>query len=209
MNDAVSIGRKIGQRIKELRAKRGLTQEKLAEISGIDSKHIQLLESAKPTNAKIGTIKNISEAFGLSLEEFFQSSIFLEKKISNKKSNVFTAKSGLGVSWQNRERIFEDNLSFAIFEPSPVNRGHILIIPKRNFKNYFESYTEEKHSFLEMIERARDYLIREYKPDGFNIGFDLEEVAGQNHSQFCIHVIPRYKGDTTQPSLSGIKNIKK
>jgi transcriptional regulator with XRE-family HTH domain len=41
----------------------GLTQEKLAELSGIDYKHIQLLESSDPPAAKIDTLAKLAKAF--------------------------------------------------------------------------------------------------------------------------------------------------
>jgi transcriptional regulator with XRE-family HTH domain len=41
------IKTEFGKLLKELRLKKGLTQEKLAELSGIDYKHIQALEYGK------------------------------------------------------------------------------------------------------------------------------------------------------------------
>ena len=57
------IKRKLTKRIKELRKEHGYTQEKLAEISGIDYKHIQLLESKNPSAIKIDTLEKIARAF--------------------------------------------------------------------------------------------------------------------------------------------------
>ena len=54
---------KLAKRIRELRRKRGITQEKLSELSGIDYKHIQLLESKKPPAAKLDTIEKLAKAF--------------------------------------------------------------------------------------------------------------------------------------------------
>ncbi len=60
------IRAKLAKRLRQLRKKHGLTQEKLAEISGIDYKHIQLLESNKPSAAKIDTIEKLAKAFKIS-----------------------------------------------------------------------------------------------------------------------------------------------
>ena len=54
---------KLGKRIRELRKKKKLTQERLAELAGIDYKHIQLLESKNPPAAKIDTIEKLAKAF--------------------------------------------------------------------------------------------------------------------------------------------------
>jgi len=57
---------KLAKRIRELRKKKGLTQEKLSELSGIDYKHIQLLESNNPPAAKLDTIEKLAKAFKIS-----------------------------------------------------------------------------------------------------------------------------------------------
>jgi transcriptional regulator with XRE-family HTH domain len=63
---------KIAKRIKELRKKYGYTQQYLAEISKVDYKHIQRLESKNPPYARIDTLEKIAYAFDLSLSEFFK-----------------------------------------------------------------------------------------------------------------------------------------
>lgn len=54
---------KLAKRLRQLRKRHGYTQEKLAELSGIDYKHIQLLESVNPSAAKIDTIEKLAKAF--------------------------------------------------------------------------------------------------------------------------------------------------
>lgn len=61
------IEKKLAKRLKELRKKAGLTQEKLAELSGIDYKHIQLLESKNPPSATLKTLEKIATALGISI----------------------------------------------------------------------------------------------------------------------------------------------
>lgn len=58
-----TVNQKLAQRLKNLRAKHKLTQEKLAEISGVDYKHIQLLESIKAPAAKLDTLEKLAKAF--------------------------------------------------------------------------------------------------------------------------------------------------
>ena len=204
------ISKQVGQRIKDLRKKRGLTQEKLAELSGIDAKHLQLMESNRPSNSRVDTIQYIANAFGLSISDFFADDSFeedLEKIQSNKfekptSSGLLKAKSPS----LEREKLFEDNLSYAIYDKNPVNRGHILIIPKRLFSSYFSALPEEKQSLWEMIDKAKRILDREYKPDGYNIGINEGDVAGQTNPILEIHIIPRYKNDTKNPK-GGIRRV--
>lgn len=66
------IAQKVRGRIRELRKEKGLTQEELARLSGVDYKHIQLLESKNPPAARIDTLEKICNGFDLSLSEFFR-----------------------------------------------------------------------------------------------------------------------------------------
>ena len=52
----------------------------------------------------------------------------------------------------------------------------------------------------------KDYLKEKYSPDGFNIGVNNGEDAGQTVFHAHIHVIPRYKGDVPNPR-GGVRNI--
>lgn len=61
---------KLSGRIKQLRKEYGYTQIKLAELSGIEDKHIQLLESKKPSDARISTLEKLAKAFKMTLPEF-------------------------------------------------------------------------------------------------------------------------------------------
>lgn len=67
MNTEVS--RKLAKRMRELREEKGLSQEKLSELSDIDYKHIQLLESKNPPAAKLDTLEKLAKAFGISLSK--------------------------------------------------------------------------------------------------------------------------------------------
>lgn len=66
MNTNMDIRLKFARRIRNLLKKKGLTQEQLSELSGIDYKHIQLLESNNAPVAKLDTIEKLAKAFGVS-----------------------------------------------------------------------------------------------------------------------------------------------
>jgi diadenosine tetraphosphate (Ap4A) HIT family hydrolase/DNA-binding XRE family transcriptional regulator len=205
-----TISIKVGQRIKDLRKKRGLTQEKLADLAGIDAKHLQLMESSRDsTSPRIDTINYICTAFGLTITEFFMSDAF--DNLSEEVNTLKSEKSNSGLLKAKsikagREKILEDNLSYAIYDENPVTRGHILIIPKRNFASYFNALPEEKQSLWEMVEKVKEFLDREFKPDGYNIGINDGETAGQVIPILELHVIPRYKNDTRNPK-GGVRGV--
>ncbi len=60
---------KLGLRIKELRNRRGYTQERLAELAKIDYKYLQKIEGKNPPAVKIDTLSKIATALRISINE--------------------------------------------------------------------------------------------------------------------------------------------
>lgn len=60
----------IGNRIRYLRKQRGISQEKLALIAGIDRTYLAGIESGK-RNATVISLEKITNALEVSMKEFF------------------------------------------------------------------------------------------------------------------------------------------
>ena len=60
----------LGRRVAELRNKRGLTQDKLAELTNYSTNHIAKLESAR-TNPSFALILAIANALQVEIKELF------------------------------------------------------------------------------------------------------------------------------------------
>jgi transcriptional regulator with XRE-family HTH domain len=58
---------KLGKRIRALRKKRGLSQERLAEKADITLRHVQRLEGVNPPAVAFDTLDAIAQALGVSL----------------------------------------------------------------------------------------------------------------------------------------------
>ncbi len=61
----------LGKRIRDERQKRGLTQERLAEIAGISNNFVSYIETGKKV-ASLKTIKKIADALETPLTELFK-----------------------------------------------------------------------------------------------------------------------------------------
>ena len=101
----------------------------------------------------------------------------------------------------------ENDLAFAIFDKYPVSIGHMLVIPKRHFKNFFDALEEEILAMYDLIHKCKELLEERYNPDGYNIGINVNEAAGQTVMHLHIHIIPRHTGDVEDPR-GGIRNLK-
>ena len=64
------IKEKVGQRIKELRTKQGLSQEEFAFKCDLDRTYITSLERGK-RNISLENLEKIAKAFNTTLSEFF------------------------------------------------------------------------------------------------------------------------------------------
>ena len=57
------------KRLRQLRKEYGYTQQKLAELSNVEYKHIQRLEGKNPSDIKLSTLEKIANAFHVSLSK--------------------------------------------------------------------------------------------------------------------------------------------
>ena len=95
--------------------------------------------------------------------------------------------------------IYKGKNFFLIFDAFPVSPGHILIISNEVKADFFDLNKEEKEELTSLIEVAKQLIEKDYNPDGYNIGMNCGEAAGQTVMHFHCHVIPRYHGDMENP----------
>jgi diadenosine tetraphosphate (Ap4A) HIT family hydrolase len=95
--------------------------------------------------------------------------------------------------------VLRNRFCYARYDRYPVGEGHLLIIPFRHESSFLSLTTEEQAAALELIFWARVKLDSEFHPDGYNIGINVGEAAGQTVMHAHIHVIPRYAGDVPDP----------
>jgi diadenosine tetraphosphate (Ap4A) HIT family hydrolase len=104
--------------------------------------------------------------------------------------------------------VTESSKIYAILDGYPLSKGHTLIIPKRHVANYFDlTFQEQSHCWF-MVNKVQKILIKKYQPDGFNLGLNIHQAAGQKVMHTHIHLIPRYQGDAANyKQNTGIRSI--
>jgi len=103
--------------------------------------------------------------------------------------------------------ILENELAYGVMDKYPINKGHMLFIPKRHFKIFFDATKEEIEALYRLLHEGKKYLDEKYDPDGYNLGVNIGEDAGQSIMHLHIHLIPRYKGDVADPT-GGVRCLK-
>lgn len=102
--------------------------------------------------------------------------------------------------------VYESERVLGFRDRFPVSDGHTLIIPRRHAVTYFDAFEEERAELWQAVEAVKRDLDRELQPDGYNVGFNAGEAAGQTVMHLHVHVIPRYRGDMADPR-GGVRGV--
>ena len=102
--------------------------------------------------------------------------------------------------------VYRSETAIVMGDRFPVSPGHSLILPVRHIASLWEATAQEQAGLLEALFWARASVAAEHKPDGFNIGINDGAAAGQTVMHLHVHLIPRYKGDRSDPR-GGIRTI--
>ncbi len=103
--------------------------------------------------------------------------------------------------------ILENKHAYVIEDKHPVTTGHSLIIPKRHVSEYFDVSREENNSLFELVKiRKKQLMELDDAIEGFNVGMNVGQVAGQTIFHVHMHLIPRRKGDIDDPT-GGVRGV--
>ncbi len=103
--------------------------------------------------------------------------------------------------------VLENELAYAVRDGYPVTEMHSLIIPKRHIQDYFDLTKEELIACDQLIRSLKDEISNsDNSVNGFNIGINSGETAGQTIFHCHIHLIPRRTGDVDNPR-GGVRNV--
>jgi len=105
------------------------------------------------------------------------------------------------------EKPAENDLAFVKPDDRPLTEGHSLIITKRHVRDWFETTKMEQEAMNDLIRTTRLQLL-EADPtiEGFNMGMNLGEVAGQTVFHCHFHLIPRRRNDGLW-SKGGVRGV--
>jgi diadenosine tetraphosphate (Ap4A) HIT family hydrolase len=99
-----------------------------------------------------------------------------------------------------------NELAFAIRDRYPVSPGHTLIVTRRLVATWFEATDAERAAMMALVDEVKRRLEEELRPDGYNVGFNSGEAAGQTVMHLHVHVIPRFRGDMEDPR-GGVRHV--
>lgn len=71
-------------------------------------------------------------------------------------------------------------------------KGAGIIVPKEHRETVFDLTQDEWAATYELLQEVKLYLDQNYKPDGYNVGWNCGHAGGQHVLHSHLHVIPRY-----------------
>jgi diadenosine tetraphosphate (Ap4A) HIT family hydrolase len=78
-------------------------------------------------------------------------------------------------------------------KPQEVLIGSGVIVPKEHRETVFDLSKDEWNSMFELLQEVKVYLDKKYNPQGYNIGWNVGSVGGQDIFHAHLHIIPRYE----------------
>ena len=112
------------------------------------------------------------------------------------------------IQTDDKKRVVDENtLAYAIRDGFEVTKHHTLFMPKRHIKDYFGLSQAEINAINQLIESQKEFLDdADSSIDGYNIGMNCGETAGQTIFHCHVHLIPRRKGDVENPR-GGVRHV--
>jgi diadenosine tetraphosphate (Ap4A) HIT family hydrolase len=102
--------------------------------------------------------------------------------------------------------VASNDLAVAFHDAFPLNEKHCLVVPRRHEPDFLALTPEEQAAIWALVPVVRRHIEASGMPDGYNLGVNVGEAAGQTVAHAHLHVIPRRLGDVPDPR-GGIRSV--
>lgn len=100
--------------------------------------------------------------------------------------------------------LFRSSESYVIMNLYPYNNGHLMVVPYRHLFSITDVTQEEMQDIMILVQHSLRCLTEAFRPEGFNVGFNIGKVAGAGIEEHLhVHIIPRWVGDTHFMAILG------
>jgi diadenosine tetraphosphate (Ap4A) HIT family hydrolase len=81
----------------------------------------------------------------------------------------------------------------------PVAPGHMLVCPRQHVVHLFDLDEPSWSGLWALVRQVQAHLAERIRADGWSIGVNVGEAAGQTVAHAHVHLIPRRLGDVADP----------
>ncbi len=92
-------------------------------------------------------------------------------------------------------KVYEDEGFLAFMDIGPVNKGHVLVIPKKHAETFVDLTEEEAAELFKRVNRIAKAVKLGLGADGLNIIINVGKASGQEVFHVHTHIIPRFEND--------------
>jgi histidine triad (HIT) family protein len=92
-------------------------------------------------------------------------------------------------------KLYEDDEALVFMDIMPLNKGHLLVIPKEHYNNILEIEPGVYGRLCALVCRLSKAVESALGPDGMNVQQLNGAAANQVVPHLHIHLVPRWEGD--------------
>jgi len=92
-------------------------------------------------------------------------------------------------------KLYEDDEALVFMDIMPLNKGHLLVIPKEHYDNILEMEPDLYGRLCSLVCRLSKAVESALGPDGMNVQQLNGAAANQVVPHLHIHLVPRWEGD--------------
>ena len=93
---------------------------------------------------------------------------------------------------QSAHFVYQDDTHVAIMDKYPIQRGHVLVIPKKHHERITDMPTQNVSELFARVPVVAKGILLATGADGFNISNNNGKAANQIIPHVHVHIIPRY-----------------
>ncbi len=94
-----------------------------------------------------------------------------------------------------KQKFYEDENFFALYNLRPVVKGHCLIIPKRHIEQLYQMNENERKDFISFSNKVLFISLKYSSTNEYDFLMQNGENAGQSIKHLHFHIIPRKRND--------------
>jgi histidine triad (HIT) family protein len=96
-------------------------------------------------------------------------------------------------------RVYENDAVVAFLDISPVNKGHVLVVPRSHHSDLLETPDDVAAELVVKTKKIAAAVMKAMNAEGFNVGINAGPAAGQAVFHTHLHIIPRFANDGLKP----------
>ncbi|HCC73800.1 MAG TPA: HIT family protein [Candidatus Komeilibacteria bacterium] len=96
-------------------------------------------------------------------------------------------------------KVYEDKRFLAFLDINPINKGHVLVIPKEHHETLTNTPVDILKDLIAIVKTLAPAVVSGAGAAGFNLGVNNGKAAGQLVDHVHFHIIPRLDNDNLHP----------